>query len=68
MGTQRNSKFYGFIFNILRIASPDPGAYPLYSDFDIGKKGGPNVTKKGLYSFGAPHEVYKNVYIPDAPV
>jgi hypothetical protein len=52
----------------LFLASPSPGHYPIASEFDIGKKGGPStVTKKGLYSFGAAHEVYKNVYMPENP-
>jgi len=50
-----------------KIASPPPGQYNLYSDFDIGKPGGISVTKPHLYSFGASHEVYKNVYIPENP-
>jgi len=38
------------------------------SDFDIGKPGtSSSVTKKALYSFGASHEVYKNVYMPEKP-
>lgn len=51
-----------------RSNSPDPGHYKLVSDFDIGRSGGPSITKKGLYSFGAPHEVYRKVYNPENPV
>lgn len=59
-------QFQFYLINI--IASPPPGQYPMRSDFDIGKPGGSSTsTKKGIYTFGAAHEVYKNVYIPENP-
>ena len=49
---------------IIILASPEPGAYKLISDFDIGNQKKTMLTKPGLYSFGIPHSYYKKVYIP----
>ncbi len=47
------------------IESPDPGQYPLRSDFDIGRPGTTNaVTKRGLYSIGIGRKYYEKVYSP----
>jgi len=55
-------------FHSFYVDSPPPGQYRILSDFDIGNpKAGVSVTKAGLYSFGASHEVYKKVYIPENP-
>ena len=48
------------------LGSPPPGTYQLPSDFDIGNKRKTLKTKSGVYSFGAPHSVYKKVYLPHA--
>jgi hypothetical protein len=40
----------------------------LVSDFDIGNpKGQVSITKGHLYTFGAAHDVYKKVYLPENP-
>ena len=50
------------------LGSPPPGQYPLVSDFDIGNpKKGLSVKKGHLYSFGAPHSIYRKVYNPENP-
>ena len=44
--------------------SPEPATYTLTSDFEIGKEGGPNISKAGLYSFGIGRHHYEKVYLP----
>lgn len=51
----------------VRQKSPDPGHYDLKSDFDIGKPGTANSTKRGIYSFGIGRDSYKKVYLPEDP-
>ena len=53
--------------NLFNIESPPPGQYNLLSDFDVGNPKKSAITKGHLYSFGAPHNVYKKVYNPDCP-
>jgi hypothetical protein len=50
----------------MNLGSPPCNKYDLPSDFDIGKPGTANFSKKaGMYSFGISHEFYKKVYIPE---
>lgn len=57
--------FYFSVTNKFIIASPPPGQYNLPSDF--GNSASNAMKKAHLYSFGAPHSVYKKVYNPDCP-
>lgn len=55
---------FSFCFIFTGSTSPEPGTYTLRSEFEIGKAGGPNISKAGLYSFGIGRQHYEKVYLP----